>query len=361
MVHFKKILLATTVLSGVLQTPTTWAQTAIDPIKLLDQAIAAEFKTPFTGEREQQVTRMDQIRTAIAQVRFVDRQNFQFELKTPAKVNGLQLNLEANSFKAYLPQEALYFQNESSVGVQEPLDLILSHLGEDKGLLLQNYSLKVLPQTEVVNLQPCDVLVAIPKGGFKSNAGCGRRFWISRENKMVLKEERFWAEYAPAFFISRFTKLDLKASTLKAIKLPSKHSALKFKAGSPTTFKRYTTVANARKAGHIIVEPTLGASGFVLKAVDVMSIYGTDIVLLRYSDGLNQMTVTYRPKGNAFIAMVAGAFALGLVDKISELSFHAPNNYGFVDKNGSFIYAYGDLWQEELNKIAGSVKLQPVK
>jgi hypothetical protein len=85
------------------------------------------------------------------------------------------------------------------------------------------------------------------------------------------------------------------------------------------------------------------------------------LVFLRYDNGLARVVVTYRTKPNFFLTLLAGAFALALVDKISALSYHAPNNYAVIEKGDYLVYAYGDLYVENLKAIANSVPVPTSK
>ena len=139
--------------------------------------------------------------------------------------------------------------------------------------------------------------------------------------------------------------------------MPNEASKLRLANGTPTNMMRFTSAEAAKAAGKQVYLPSTVPQGFKLKAIDIMSIYGTDIVLLRYNDGVSNMVVTYRAKPLAFVALLAGASALNLVGKISTLSYHAPNNYAVAEKGNNLIYGYGDLYQETLQASAASVPL----
>ncbi|HEY9721132.1 MAG TPA: hypothetical protein V6D47_03915, partial [Oscillatoriaceae cyanobacterium] len=219
----------------------------------------------------------------------------------------------------------------------------------------QNYNVTLAPDFDIVALYPCYKLTFEPKQGLGPNAPPGRRIWISKETGAILREERYWSRQMPAYFQSAYDSFSTSQTPKIQLTVPRDVSRLKLEEGTPTSLVRYPSVQAARAAGKAIYAPTNVPQGFVLKAVDVMSLYGTDIVLLRYTDGLNYMTITYRTKPNAFLTLMAGAFALSLVDKISQLSYHAPNNYAVVDRGDYLVYAYGDLWQDNLTRIAKSV------
>ena len=103
--------------------------------------------------------------------------------------------------------------------------------------------------------------------------------------------------------------------------------------------------------------PTYVPEGFILKNVQIGNFFGTRITVLNYEDGLNSMLVAYRPSPNIFVSLLAGTFALSLVKKMGDLSYHAPNNYYGGSKGDQLVLASGGLYPEDLQKVAGSLNL----
>lgn len=312
-------------------------------------------RTRFTGKRSQQVIRQDMILDADAKIDFIDNQNYQISLQNPKDIKGLNLMLEKNRLTAFFPKETLLFQSDSAVASDEVKDLVMSNLTTDQAAIMRNYKVSVDPEADVVALFPCYKVTAEPTRGFGPQSPPGHRFWVSRENGIIMKEERFWGADQAAYFVSKYEQLSLSARPTLGITLPKQVNKLKLQTGTPTEMRRFASVEAARAAGKKIYTPSEVPQGFTLRAVDVMSLYGTDIVLLRYNDGLSNMVVTYRTKPNAFLTLMAGAFALSLVEKISALSYHAPNNYAVIEKGDYLVYAYGDLWVDTLKAICGTV------
>lgn len=312
-------------------------------------------KTRFTGKRSQQVIRQDMILDADAKVDFVDNQNYAIGLQNPKDIKGLNLVLEKNRLTAFFPKETLLFQSDSHAGADEVKDLVMGNLTTDQPAITRNYKVTVDPESDIVAMFPCYKVTAEPIRGFGPNSPPGHRYWVNRENGLVMKEERFWGADQAAYFVSKYDQLSLSSKPNLAFTLPKQVNKLKLQAGTPTEMRRFPSVQAARAAGKKVFEPTNVPTGFALKQVDVMTLYGTDIVLLRYNDGLSNMVVTYRTKPNAFLTLMAGAFALSLVEKISALSYHAPNNYAVIEKGDYLVYAYGDLWVDTLKAICNTV------
>lgn len=316
-----------------------------------------EGRQRFKGVRVQQCVRQDMVLDARARVDHLDGQNYQISLTGPKELVGLNLLLEQNKLTAFFPREALLFQSDTPAAAEEVRDLVLGKVTTDAQALQRNYRLSVAPEPDIVALYPCWRLTAEPIAGFGPDSPPGHRFWIARETGVVMKEERFWGPNEAAYFTSRFDSLSTAGKPTVGLTVPREASRLKMVAGSPTEMRRFPTPEAARAAGKPVALPTTVPASFQLRAVDVMSLYGTDLVFLRYDDGLSRVVVTYRTKPNVFLTLVAGAFALALVEKISALSYHAPNNYAVVEKGDYLVYAYGDVYQDALKAMAQSVPL----
>lgn len=325
------------------------------PAQVIALAVRSDGKTPFKATRTQQVIRQDMVLHADAKVDFVTPARYQIALTNPKEINGLNLVMDANKLTAFFPKEKLLFQSDVGAPADEVKDLIMGKLSLDPVALSRNYKVTVAPELDIVALYPCYKLILEPIKGLGPNSPPGRRLWVSKDTGVIMKEERFWSETMASYFISEYTNFSKSQTPQIGLTIPRDANKLKLAKGSPTNMERFASVEAAKAAGKTVYAPTRVPEGFSLKAVDVMSLYGTDIVLLRYNDGLNNMVVTYRTKNNAFLTLMAGAFALSLVDKISALSYHAPNNYAVIEKGDTYVYAYGDLWVEALKQIAQSV------
>lgn len=307
------------------------------------------------GIRTQQVIRQDMVLDARARVEYVDSSAHQFALQAPKELNGLNMLVEKRRLSILFPGNGLLFQGDVPELADEARDLVLGTLMLDQAALQRNYQLRVEPELDIVSLYPCYKLTAEPIKGYGPGRPPGHRFWIARENGVILKEERFWGPDEAAYFLSRFDSFSTTSKPVIKLDEPKGVNKLKLAAGTPAEMFRYRTPELARAAKKPIFLPTVPPPDFQLRAVDVMTLYGTDLVFLRYDNGLARVVVTYRTKPNFFLTLLAGAFALALVDKISALSYHAPNNYAVIEKGDYLVYAYGDLYVENLKAIANSV------
>lgn len=352
---FAAMTMATCAIATAVAAPPAVAQSAVSAAQVIALAVRGENKTAFKGIRVQQVVRQDMVLHANAKIDFSNAANYQIAIDQPKEIQGLNLVLDQNKLTAFFPKENLLFQSDAPAGSEEAKDLILGNLTDDPAALARNYKVTVAPELDVVALYPCYKLTVEPAKGLGPTAPPGRRYWIAKENGLVMKEERYWSDEQAAFFISQYNTFSTAQKPAIKLTIPREVSKLKLAKGSPTNMVRYPSLEAARAAGKPVWGPAVVPDGFKLQAVDVMSLYGTDIVIIRYHDGANNMAVTYRTKENSFLTLMAGAFALSLVEKISALSYHAPNNYAVIEKNGFYVYAYGDLWVENLKNVANSV------
>jgi outer membrane lipoprotein-sorting protein len=340
--------------------PKAEAQVDATPAQVIALAMRSEGKTPFKATRTQQVIRQDMVLHADAKVNFASPTKYQIALTNPKEIDGLNLVLDQNKLTAFFPKEKLLFQSDIPAGSEEVKDLVMGKLTDDPASLSRNYKVTLAPQMDIVALYPCYKLILEPAKGLGPTAPPGRRLWVAKETGVIMKEERYWSNEMASYFISEYNNFSTAAPTI-SLTIPREANKLKLAKGSPTNMVRYPSLEAAKADGKTIYAPTFVPDGFKLRAVDVMSLYGTDIVLVRYNDGLNNLTVTYRTKNNAFLTLMAGAFALSLVDKISALSYHAPNNYAFAEKGDTYVYAYGDLWVDALKQVANSVPIPVAK
>ncbi|MDB5097637.1 MAG: hypothetical protein JWM80_2058 [Cyanobacteria bacterium RYN_339] len=350
------LLAAVLVATGLQARP---AEAAAQPnvAEILTLASHASGKQAFKATRTQIVTRQDSNYPASAKLDYRDGSNYQIALTQPKEINGLNLMLEHSKLTVYFPGESLVFVSDVAAAADEVKDLVMGKLTDDPNQVLANYNVTVAPEMDVVALYPCYKLTLAPKRGYGAGNPPGHRFWIAKETGIAMKEERFWSGDIQPYFSSQYDNFSTSRPPVIHLDVPAQVPKLKLVAGTPTNMTRYKTAEEAQAAGKQVYLPTVIPAGFVLKAVDVMTIYGTDIVLLRYNDGVSNAVVTYRAKPLAFVALLAGASALNLVNKISTLSYHAPNNYAIAEKGDKLVYGYGDLYPESLQAMAASVPL----
>ncbi|MEB3283760.1 MAG: hypothetical protein VKN33_00540 [Candidatus Sericytochromatia bacterium] len=311
----------------------------------------------FKGVRVQQVIRQDMVLNARARVEYLSPGAHQFALDAPKELEGLNMLVENRQLSILFPGNGLLFQGDVPEMADEARDLVLGTLLLDQAALQRNYRLTVDEELDIVSLYPCYKLTAEPIKGYGVGQPPGHRFWIAKENGAILKEERFWGPAEASYFLSHFENFSTSRKPVLKLEEPKGVNKLKLAKGSPAQITRYANPDQAKADKKTIFLPKEPPAQFALRAVEVMSLYGTDLVFLRYDNGLARVVVTYRTKPNFFLTLLAGAFALALVDKISALSYHAPNNYAVVEKGDYLVYAYGDLYVESLKAIANSVPI----
>ncbi|MCB1179570.1 MAG: hypothetical protein KDK36_18470, partial [Leptospiraceae bacterium] len=98
--------------------------------------------------------------------------------------------------------------------------------------------------------------------------------------------------------------------------------------------------------------------GYVIEEIQVLNLYDTKLFIEKYTDGLNSMFVSYRTRPNFFLTLIAGNFSLSLLHKIGDLSYHAPYNYFTNETVEHLVVAFGDLYPNDLEKVAKSMDLK---
>lgn len=336
--------------------PAAWA--APTPVELVKRTLDSEGAVSYTGTRIQLLTRQNLNLKAVMRVFYENEKNYRVTVQAPNDLTGVNLWMKDNRANVFFPAENLLFRNDNPTGSNEAESTIFGLVSADPALLRRNYTLRILSDAEapnnIVALTPCYVLDAVPARGWITP---GHRFWISKDTYQVLKEERSWGPNMAPYFSSYFEDYDVAPQVDTEVGLPSaKVNTVQLQRDQHNSFVQYRTVAEAEQAiGEKVALPTFVPAGFQLHSLQFASFFGTRITLLHYTDGLNWMFVSYRPKPNMFLTMMAGAMALGLVDKMSSLSYQAPYNYFGSEKDNQMLYAYGDLYPDDLQKVVGSV------
>lgn len=357
--RFRLLLALAAVAAGALALPAAPASAqgaSVSPSQVLDLAMRGG-RAAFSAVREQQVIRQDQVRHARARIAYLGPSDWQIALEAPSKVEGLLFDLRGDRLTTSMPKERLAYASDGPAGSDLIKTPVLGRLTDDPALLQRNYTVTVAPEKDPVALYPCYKLTLEPKAGLGPNQPPGRRVWIAAETGDLMREERYWANDQASYFISRYERYGRTGVTMPALSFPKETNVMKLDGRTDNAFRRYPSVEAARAAGQTVYAPGRLPDGFVLRQVEVLSLYGTDIVLLHYTDGLNGMIVTYRPKPVSFLSLAAGAYALALVDKLGELAFLVPNNYAVVEKGGTMVYALGDLYAANLQATAESVPI----
>jgi hypothetical protein len=194
-----------------------------------------------------------------------------------------------------------------------------------------------------------------------------RVYWLDHDTMQVIKEERHWdwvkdnswqfnnEAYSEASYDiyspipkPEIPKIDPQGSINKVT----------LSGHDKNSFLTYATVEEAEKAEGIKINmPTRLPEGFVLKDIQVFTLFGARIQVLNFTDGINDMMITIRPQQNAFVTLMAGAFSLNLIKKISDLSSQAPNNYYSNASEKRIAVVFGDVIPIELQRVATSLTL----
>ncbi|HEY9898733.1 MAG TPA: hypothetical protein V6D00_06085 [Pantanalinema sp.] len=328
------------------------------PTQLVRQVLDSQGSVSYTGKRVQLLTRQTLALKASMRVFYQDDKNYRVTVQEPSTLTGVNLWMKDNRANVFFPAENLLFRNDNPTGSNEAASTIFGQLTANPALLQRNYSLRILSDAEepnsIVAMTPCYVLEAEPIRGYVTP---GHRFWISRDTNQVLKEERTWGKGLSPYFSSYFEDFVPSPRVDTEVGLPSsKLNTVQLQRDQKNSFVQYRSVEEAEKAiGEKVALPTYMPAGFQLHSLQFASFFGTRITLLHYTDGLNWMFVSYRPKPNMFLTVMAGAMALGLVDKMSSLSYQAPYNYFGTEQGGQLLYAYGDLYPDDLQRTVNSV------
>jgi hypothetical protein len=352
---WKAPLLAALVL---LPTTSAWADPA--PSELVQRAIQAEGSVPYTGLRIQHLTRQNLSLLARMRIFLQDDHNYRVTMEEPDTLAGVHLWMKDNKANVYFPGQNLLFQNDNPTGSNEAASTIFGLVSADPQALQRNYTLRILSDAEepksIVAMTPCYVLDAEPIRGYVTP---GHRFWISKQTYQVMKEERTWGRGVAPYFSSYFDDYTPQDRVDTSVGISRAHlNSVQLQHDQKNSFVQYRSLEAAEKAiGGKVALPTYVPAGFQLHSIQFATLFGTRITLLHYTDGLNWLFVSYRPKPNMFLTLMAGAMALGLVDKMSALSYQAPYNYFGAEVHDQLLYAYGDLFPEDLQRVVGSLSV----
>lgn len=340
---------------------------AITPLDLVDAVQQHAGTVSFQGHRIQLLTRQTLNFKAAMEVDYRDAQNYRVDIEKPAKLADVNLWLHHDQVNIYFPDENLYFHNDNESGSTEFASTILGQITADPDLLFANYDLQVYSHAQIAQMgldpvvsgRPCYILNVAPKGQtFYSRPA--HRFWIDRATFQILRETRTWGPQMPPYFDSSYDQFQLTNSLQLTATVPRDVNAIDLKTGSPdNSFVTYKTIADAAKAlGHPVAQPTFVPAGFALYSVECPVFYGSATTLLSYTDGANWLFVQYRPQPTLWVTLLAGAYAVKLVEKFQELSFQAPYNYYGAAKSGDTVFTYGDLYPDQLQLVSNSLQLQ---
>ncbi len=180
-----------------------------------------------------------------------------------------------------------------------------------------------------------------------------RRFWIDRETGLRLRTEGVDAA-GRVLSSSYYTTLNLApVFAPDDFTPPVPGNGIPTASGTvPTTGqrRRFNTVAEARQAGFVVVEPTYLPPGYALRLIEATA--NDSHLALRYANGLNTFSLTILrdgipPRVRPFLRSDGSAYVPGPQGK----------NGLFVRGTGNSAYlVLGDLPEAELRRIAAGVR-----
>lgn len=348
-----------------LQPMAALAQQQLSPQQILQQTLNRRESQGFVGKRRLKVYRQNASPLeAAADVVYTDRNNYNVSIAAPFGIKGIQFNMHKGVNVAYFPDEKLYLFNGGPNTSYMPERIILSQLVNKPELLWSNYTLRRAPD-DITNLTATYVVDLIPKHTFTYNnqqywQTPRRKYWIDKQHFHILQEHRYWdmsdQPYATAWY-ETFRKEDTR-TRLSEPQAPGGTNQIDLSGGGKNSFLTYSTVAEAEAREKIrVATPSYLPTGFELKDIQVFTLFGARIQVLNYTDGLNDLMITIRPQQNAFVTLLAGAFSLNLIKKITDLSHQAPNNYHSTATENRIAVVFGDLHPVELQKVGASLTL----
>lgn len=364
----KHAMLATVGLSLLLSTqaPPAQAQTELTAVQLVDRIIKRPESRGFTGKRNLRVYRQGTSPyDAKADVVYADRNNYSLHITSPQQIQNIRFNMIQGVNSAFFPDEKLFLYNGGANTSYMPERIILSQITPRLDLIQKNYEIS-RQADDFVSGNPTYVLEFKPKNVFVGNnkkdnwVAPRRKYWIDKESFYILREDRYWDmsanPYSTAWY-EIFQKSTGKPQ-VAALTPPAGTTQVNLSGQENNSFLTYSTVQQAEaKEGIRISMPGYLPKGFEFKDVQVFTLFGARIQVMNFTDGVNDLMVTVRPQQNAFVTLLAGAFSLNLIKKITDLSHQAPNNYVPVNSPNRVGVAFGDVHPEELQRVAYSLTL----
>lgn len=336
--------------------------------EIINKNLTEGVKQSFSGKKVQMTIRRDLRLEAVANVDYVDKDNYTIVMKEPYGISGLNYAINSGKALIHFPYEKLAFADASPTSGDMFGDTILGKMTNDLSLLQKNYNVAMLADDEI-NGKKTYVIKCTPKDGRNGkNQYWGtpaRIYWVNKENFQLMREDRLWGENNEPFFSSSYKEYKTfayKDSPKVRVKLPSttKKVFLGNKTPKVETFlESFKTPEDAEnKVGEKIALPKYLPDGFKLNEIMVLNFYDTKIIVEKFNDGLNSMFTTYRTKPNMFLVLMAGSFSLPLIQKMSDLSTNAPFNYLGRETKENLIISFGDLYPDDLKAVNESLDLK---
>lgn len=371
-IKMKKILTAFLGLSFLVNINSISLAKDLTPQEVITKSFQTWEKQSFSGKRTQRITRQGSsgqiTMEAKAIVDFVDKDNIMVSLKEPKGISGIKYSVNSGRASIVFNDEKLAFTDSVVSAGSMISDNIIGRLTTDPNLISKNYSITMYPDDEVAS-KICYVLDIKPnsnRNGDKSYWPVpARKYWISKDSFQILKEDRYWSENVEPFYTSQYTEyknMPYVESPNVKLRIPKEINKVFLgnkKDKVETYLESFTNPLDVeKKVKEKPVYPKYIPDGFKFRETLVLNFYDTKLYIHKYDDGLNSFFVSYRTRPNLFLALIAGNFSLSLIQKMSDLSFHAPYNYLIKDTQKYLIESFGDLYPEDLKKINDSLVLE---
>ncbi len=355
-----------------LQTLPVMAQKMSDQ-EIVNAVVNRSETVGFTGKRTLLVKRQNsKDLEATAEVEYADRNNYRAKITGPTDIRNIEFRMVQGANSAFFPDEKLYLFNGGKNTSYMPERIILSTLTSRPDLLTKNYTVQRQPDA-VEAFNNVYVLDFVPKNSFENQKNKlvltpRRRYSIHKETFHILREQRFWDEFKngqyvnspDAFADAKYSTFSTQANkpSISEFKSTDKLNRVNLGGQEKNSFLSYASVQAAEAQEKMQINaPSYLPEGFALKDIQVFTLFGARIQLLNYSDGLNDLMISIRPQQNAFVTLLAGAFSLNLIKKVSDLSHQAPFNYFPTQSDTKIAIVFGDVYPVQLQKVANSLSL----
>ncbi len=331
--------------------------------QILQRAVQKHQTVSYTGKKKLVVHRQKSAaKAATADIVFQDKDNYEIKITGPADIRGILFRKQDGRSSAFFPDEKLHLQNAVEDAMYIPEQMVFSGFSKSAAEILSNYD--VIKQADAVEeMRPVYVLDFVPKHRVEINGNeywptPRRRYWIEKSSFQVLKENRYWDMSNNPYSESEFEVYEPRPVQVPPFDVKGKLNNVDLSQDKKSGFASYASVAAAEAAEKIKINaPNYVPTGFKLTNIQVFDLFGSRIQVINYNDGLNDLMLTIRPEQNGFVTLLAGAFSLGLIKKITDLSYQAPNNYYSTSTNQRIAVSFGDMIPAELQRVASSLSL----
>ncbi|MEZ0375185.1 MAG: hypothetical protein ACAI44_39225, partial [Candidatus Sericytochromatia bacterium] len=191
-----------------------------------------------------------------------------------------------------------------------------------------------------------------------------RHLWLDHETMNVLREARFWDwvnddgswnynqnPFADLWYESYYSEFNPQIEAVS-----SQAKKLMLSGQDNNTALSYSSVAEAESRESVrIPRPSYLPRGFVLKDIQVFKVFGQRVQVQNYTDGMNDLMISFQPEANVLATLFDKDFNMNLIQRVTDLSQLAPNNYFTAPFGSGNVTVFGDVMPIELQRVAGSL------